>query len=218
MSGCAGCLAAPGNERRDPLGGVPRQDRVARAEEADALAGDGQQFGQRQRQHSRAVALGRRRQAASGNPSTARGRPRARACGRLPIPFSRTKRCSSRAERRQSIEDAASPVMKGRNCQKVSPRPLMRRPCQPASTVVGDAARLDQQVGQAVGDALRLGQRRPRVEGGPIHRPCLSDPLLQFGDHVADGHAVGAGGEAERHAVLQHRLGERRPRRRATGA
>ena len=50
--------------------------------------------------------------------------------------FSRTKRCcSSRAERRQSMEDAASPGVKGRNCQNVSPRPGMRRPCQPAMTV-----------------------------------------------------------------------------------
>src|SRR5665213_2622129 len=49
---------------------------------------------------------------------------------------SRTKRWSSRAERRQSIEDAASPATNGRNCQKVSPRPLTLRPCHPASTVL----------------------------------------------------------------------------------
>ena len=31
----------------------------------------------------------------------------------------------------------------------------------------------------------------------------------QLGDDVADGHALGAGGEGERHAMLQDRLGER---------
>ncbi len=50
--------------------------------------------------------------------------------------FSRTNRWSSRAERRQSMEAAASPFANGRNCQNVSPRPLTRRPCQPASTVL----------------------------------------------------------------------------------
>ena len=42
-----------GEDRGDPLGGVPRKDRVARAEEADAFAGGGEKIGERQHQHDR---------------------------------------------------------------------------------------------------------------------------------------------------------------------
>ncbi len=46
VSGFAGL--APRQERGEPLGGVPRQDRVALAEEADALAGGGEKLGERE--------------------------------------------------------------------------------------------------------------------------------------------------------------------------
>ena len=43
----------------------------------------------------------------------------------------------------------------------------------------------------------------------------LSDARLELADHAADGLAVGAGGEGQRHAVLEHRLGQRDARRRS---
>ena len=45
VSGGPGLRGALGMSAANPLGGVSRKDRVACAEEADALAGDGEQFG-----------------------------------------------------------------------------------------------------------------------------------------------------------------------------
>ena len=109
--------------------------------------------------------------------------------------------------------------MKGRNCQKVSPRPADAAAVPAGDDGRGDAPRLDQEIGQAARRRPwpRSALRGPRRTRSSTRLACHRYPIFAFSSAITsrDGHAVGAGGEGERHAVLQHRLGERRPRRRA---
>ena len=68
-----------------PLGGVAADARLGEARDADTLAAAAEHVGKRQHQDHGAVELRRLPKGASGNPSTARGRPTATPSARLPI-------------------------------------------------------------------------------------------------------------------------------------
>src|SRR5580700_11134853 len=111
------------------------------------------------------------------------------------------------------MRTAGSPETKRRYCQKFSPGPARRRPCRPWMTVA--ATRRASRISRGIVDA----SARP----APTARPTaalsgwvrlgssairLSNPRLKAADDRLDALALGARGECERHAVLEHRFGE----------
>src|SRR5215470_20202680 len=118
-----------------------------------------------------------------------------------------------RAERRQSTRLAGSPDMKRRYCQKFSPGPARRRPCKPWMTVA--ATRRASSTSRGMVAARERPSPTARViapescDAATLSAAtCLSDPRLEPPDHRRNGLAVGARGEGERHAVLEHGPGE----------
>ena len=153
-------LRRPGarEERGEPLGRVPRQDRVALAEEADALAGGGEKLGEREEEDLRPIALGGGREPRA---EIHRGRevgPEPHHMGRLPFLL---------ADVEMLVAGRAPPVDRGRGLARREGAELpegLAAAGDAAAMPAGndgrrDAAGLDQKVGQAAGDALRLGQR-----------------------------------------------------------
>src|SRR5262245_32127642 len=103
--------------------------------------------------------------------------------------------------------------MKRRYCQKFSPGPARRRPCSPWITVAATRR----------ASRTRRGMVAARERPSPTARviapeSCdaaklsaatgLSDLRLEPPDHRGNRLAVGARGEGQRHAVLEHGLGE----------
>ncbi len=219
----AGALGAVVHDRlRHFVDDVAACGRPHQAGDADALAAFDQNFGQREGDHQRAVELGFRRRAARRKPSTASGRARARPCARPPIP-ARAHRDGRRAPSAASRRGCAgSPETKRRNCQKFSPVPARRRPCKPWITVAAMRRASSIRRGMTGGERAALPLGTPDRLDLPVRVPAPRRPFdhpmraFELADDVADGLAVGARGEGQRHAVLEHRLGERDARRRST--
>src|SRR5918994_5218797 len=112
---------------------------------------------------------------------------------------------------------AASPATKGRNCQKVSPVPARLRPWMPwarlAATRRASSTRRGMRWARvsALSVSLRPGERalsdRTRTRAMMAILTC--QPGGEAADEIPDGLPVGAGREGQRHAVLEHRLGQR---------
>src|SRR5262245_54234786 len=103
--------------------------------------------------------------------------------------------------------------MKRRYCQKFSPGPARRRPCRPWMTVAATRRASSTRRGMVAASERASPTARviaPESWGAAKSSAatCLSDPRLEPPDHCRDGLAVGACGEGERHAVLEHGLGE----------
>ena len=178
-----------GDELGDALGGVPGEDRVALAEEADALAGGGEELGEREEEDERAVALG-----GGGEPRAEVHRggeigPQPDHVGGLPFLLA--------DEEMLLVAGRAAPVDRGGGLAggEGAELPEGLAAAGDAAAVPagddggGDAPRLDQQIRQAAGDALRLGQRSADRAGlAPVTcvaRHCYADLALQLGDHLA---------------------------------
>src|SRR5438105_8453484 len=118
----------------------------------------------------------------------------------------------SRAERRQSTWRAGSPDMKRRYCQNCSPGPARLRPCRPWITVAAilRASRISRGKVSASVRAVPLARWVALTSWASARRLAairLTDTRRELADHAGHGLAVGAGGEGERHAVLEDRLG-----------
>jgi len=100
--------------------------------------------------------------------------------------------------------------MNGRNCQKVSPRPAARRPCQPAMMVRGNRRASDEKVGKAAASPSPpsahcvpgLVARLPE----PPSSADLSPSIRRLTSRTVSPSA--RAGKRESHAVLEHRLGK----------
>ena len=116
---------------------------------------------------------------------------------------SRTNRWRERADWRQSIEFAASPAWYCRNCQKVSPMPVRRRPCTPGTTVAATRSASTRREGSfwlsASAARRSLFCRRPSVAAVSVDMPA------ETVDDVVHADPFGPGGEGHGHAVAQHR-------------
>src|SRR5688572_13901316 len=98
------------------------------------------------------------------------------------------------------MRPAASPVTKGRNCQKASPVPARRRPWTPCITVAATRSATTTSGGSVAPSAsARVAAVREAalLTTGP---PSPDLPLQRF-DHLAEPHPVRPGGEIQRHAV-----------------
>ena len=82
---------------------------------------------------------------------------------------------------------------------------------QAVNDVGGDAARFKHKTRQRCGErsafAIGASDCCDLPLGAWFLRPS-TDPRLQLPDHIRNGAAFGAGGERQRHAVLEHRLGQ----------
>src|SRR5690348_3075410 len=102
--------------------------------------------------------------------------------------------------------------MKRRYCQKFSPGPARRRPCAPWITVAATrrASSTKRGIVSASERAAALAWRTAPVSVSrkPGSAMWLSEARGQPPDHAGHALAFRAGRESERHAMLEHRLGD----------
>ena len=155
MSGSRGL--GPGEKPGDPLGGIARQHQVALAEEADALAGGGEKFGERQQEDHAAVALADGREPRAEIHRGGEVEPEPDRVGGLPLLLANIE---------MIVAGGPAPVDAGGRVAAGEGPELPERLAATggaASVPAGDdrrgnAARLDEEVGKAGGEALRLRQ------------------------------------------------------------
>src|ERR1700730_10482331 len=124
---------------------------------------------------------------------------------------SRTYRCSSRAERRQSTRRAGSPEKNRRYCQKFSPGPARLRPCRPWITVaeMRRASRMSRGSSSASTRATPLARCADLISSlCPLRAASivLSETHLELANYSFDAFPIGAGSEGKRHAMLEDGL------------
>src|SRR5271165_639072 len=111
---------------------------------------------------------------------------------------------------------AASPCSYWRNCQKVSPWPTRRRPWTPCATVTATRSAAT----RSGGSTEAACSARSRTPAGDAWRRLNTDAPVSIRsqsperrrnllDDASHGDALGTAGEADRHAVAQHRRRQR---------